>query len=51
MCVCEASASCGSEAGCPGRAGSLTPPAGPHTPQDQRGGAVVPAEGLYATRP
>lgn len=44
-----ASASSGSKARHPGCVGPLASPAGPHPPKDQRGGAVVPAEGLHAT--
>lgn len=51
LCVCLASASGGGKAGCPGRVGPLASPAGPYSPKNQRGGAVVPTEGLHATWP
>lgn len=51
MCLCVAPASGGSKAGRPGCVGPLAPPAGPHPPEDERGGAVVSAEGLHAAGP
>lgn len=50
-CLCVASTSGGCKAGRPGCVGPLAPPAGPHPTEDQRGGAVVPAEGLHASWP
>lgn len=48
---CVASASGGGEASRPRCSGPLTAPAGPHSPKDQRGGAVVPTEGLHTAWP
>lgn len=46
-----ASASGGGKACYPGRLGPLASPTGPHPPEDQRGGAVVPAAGLHTAWP
>lgn len=51
LCVLAAPAGGGSEARHPGRAGPLAAPAGPHSPEDQGGGPVVPPEGLHAAGP